>query len=102
MRVAGVGVVRALRRGRFVVMLLDQNARRDEGVFAPFFGELASTRSAPAALAMRLGVPVLPVLFVREPARAGGDALGQHVARVGPPLRTRTGARGRRRLVRAR
>ena len=77
---AGVGVVRALKRGRFVVMLLDQNARRDEGVFVPFFGELASTRSGPAQLAMKLGVPVLPVFFHRL---AGGN----HVARVGAPLK---------------
>jgi KDO2-lipid IV(A) lauroyltransferase len=76
---AAFGLRRALKRGRFVAMLLDQNAARSEGIFAPFFGELASTRSAPAYLAMLFGVPVLPVFFYREPG-------GAHVARVSPPL----------------
>jgi lauroyl/myristoyl acyltransferase len=30
-----------LRRGSLLVLLLDQNAPRDEGVFVPFFGRLA-------------------------------------------------------------
>jgi KDO2-lipid IV(A) lauroyltransferase len=76
---AALGLRRALKRGRFVAMLLDQNARRDEGIFVPFFGELACTRFAPVHLAMLFDVPVLPVFFYRE-------ADGSHVARVGAPL----------------
>lgn len=76
---AALGLRRALKRGRFVAMLLDQNARRDEGLFVPFFGELACTRSAPAHLAMLFDVPILPVFFYREED-------GGHVARVGAPL----------------
>lgn len=77
---AAMGVFRALARGRIVTMLLDQNAHRDEGVFAPFFGREASTRSAPALIAMMRGVSVLPVFVFRTGETA------QHTVRVFPPL----------------
>jgi len=64
---AAVGVVRALREGRKVVVLLDQNARRSEGVFVPFFGRTACTRDVPARLAMKRHVPVVPVFIRRDP-----------------------------------
>lgn len=75
---AGVRVVRALEAGRFVIVLLDQNADREEGVFVPFFGREACTRSAPVALAMARGTPVLTA-FVRRDA-----ATGRHRLEVGP------------------
>jgi len=77
---AAIGVFRALARGRVVAMLLDQNAHRDEGVFAPFFGVAASTRSAPALLAMTRNLPVLPVFVFRT-----GKST-KHVVRIFPPL----------------
>jgi len=77
---AAMGVFRALAGGRLVAMLLDQNARRDEGVFAPFFGQPALTRSAPASIAMNRGLPVLPVFVFRQGRSA------RHVVRVFPPL----------------
>lgn len=64
---AGLSVLRALRRGRFVLVLLDQNARRHEGVFVPFFGRPASTRFGPARIAERLGIPVVPAFVRRLP-----------------------------------
>ncbi len=64
---AGLAVLRALRRGRFVLVLLDQNARRHEGVFVPFFGRPASTRFGPARIAERLGIPVIPAFIRRLP-----------------------------------
>jgi KDO2-lipid IV(A) lauroyltransferase len=60
------GVLRALREGRKVTLLLDQNAHRDEGVFVPFFSRLACTRSAPALIAMRRQIPILPAFVFRE------------------------------------
>jgi len=45
-------VLSALRRGRLVAVLLDQNAARREGVFVPFFGRLASTSKS---LALQIG-----------------------------------------------
>ena len=77
---AGFGAPRALRRGRLVLLLTDQNARRDEGVFAPFFGIPASTRFGPAMLAARIGVPVLPAFIHRV------GASSEHVARIHPAL----------------
>ncbi len=77
---AAIGVFRGLAKGRLVTLLLDQNAHRDEGVFAPFFGHLALTRSAPAGIAMNRGVPVLPVFVFRVGETA------RHVVKVCPPL----------------
>jgi len=75
-----LGVLRALRAGRKVGVLLDQNAHRDEGVFVPFFGRAACTRSGPAMIAMRWGFPVVPVFITRLPDGSG------HVIRFLPPL----------------
>lgn len=77
---AGLGAVRALRRGRVVVMLFDQNASRKEGRFVPFFGLAACTRAGPALLAMRFGIPVVPAFFFRD-----GEG-PRHVARFRPAL----------------
>ena len=62
-------VLEALRRGSMVGILLDQNTSRREGVFVPFFGELASTSRSLAVLALSSGAPVVPVFIHRE---AGG------------------------------
>ena len=72
-------VIVALRRGRMVGVLLDQNATRAEGVFVPFFGVPASTSKGLALLALRTGAPVLPVFLRRE-------ADGRHCMEVGPPV----------------
>ncbi|HXJ79032.1 MAG TPA: lysophospholipid acyltransferase family protein [Candidatus Methylomirabilis sp.] len=55
----------ALRQGRIVGVLLDQNASRTEGVFVPFFGRPASTSRALAILSLRTGAPVVPI-FIRR------------------------------------
>ena len=72
-------VLSALRRGRLVGVLLDQNASRREGVFVPFFGRPASTSRAVALLALRTGTPVVPA-FTRRVAP------GRHVITVHPAL----------------
>jgi len=77
---AARAALRALRAGKVVAMPLDQNAPRREGVFVPFFGRPACTRDAPARLAMRTGVPVLPVFIERI-----GESM-RHTVRVLPPL----------------
>ena len=69
----------ALRRGRMVGILLDQNASRAEGVFAPFFGIPASTSKALAVISLRTGAPVVPV-FIR---RVEG---GRHRVEVQPVI----------------
>lgn len=82
---AAVGVFRALARGRYVALLMDQNAGEDEGVMAPFFAHPASTRSGPASIAMSRGTAVVPVFFFRK------GVSGTHTARIGPPLKMEQG-----------
>lgn len=72
-------VLEALRRGRLVAILLDQNAARREGVFVPFFGRAASTSRSLAVLALRTRTPIVPI-FIR---RTGP---GRHHVDVQPPL----------------
>lgn len=69
-----------LKRGFCLAMPYDQNCKRREGVFVPFFGRLACTRDGPPRIAMRTGSPVVPVFLYREP-----DGL-HHVARFSPAV----------------
>ena len=61
---ASRGLLRELREGRSVGLLMDQ--RYDRGEKIPFFGEPASTTLVPARLALRLGVPLIPVRIERR------------------------------------
>jgi KDO2-lipid IV(A) lauroyltransferase len=78
---AAFAAIRALRRGDLLALPFDQNAHAGEGVFVPFFGRLAATRTAPVRLAMLTGAPVVPAFLVRE-----RDEPLRHVARILPPL----------------
>lgn len=71
-------VFQALRAGRFVAMLGDQDARR-EGVWVPFFGRPASTPAGPARIALATGAPIVFGTIARV-------ADGRHHARVLPPI----------------
>jgi KDO2-lipid IV(A) lauroyltransferase len=72
-------VLAALRQGRVVGVLLDQNASRREGVFVPFFGRLASTSRSLAVLSVRTRTPIVPVFIRRE-------AAGRHRVVIQPAL----------------
>jgi KDO2-lipid IV(A) lauroyltransferase len=72
-------VLAALRRGRLVGILLDQNAARGEAVFVPFFGVAASTSRSMAVLSLRTNTPVVPVFIRRE-------AGGRHRVSIEPAL----------------
>ncbi len=74
---AGSGLARALSAGRFVGVLLDQ--RYDRGEPVPFFDVAVPTATAPLRVALRLGLPVVPVQAVREDG-------GRHRVLVHPPL----------------
>lgn len=59
-------VYRALRAGRWVGMLADQDARR-QGIFVPFFGVPASTPAGPARIALATGAPIVMGFDFRQP-----------------------------------
>lgn len=58
-------LLRALRAGKGVGILLDQDAGQD-GVFAPFLGQPASTIPSVAEIALRTGTPILPLIMHRK------------------------------------
>jgi KDO2-lipid IV(A) lauroyltransferase len=65
-RYANKTLIAALKEGRVLGLLSDQNAGRN-GLFVPFFGEWASTFRGPAVFALKLRCPVIPVFNVRLP-----------------------------------
>ena len=75
-------MLRALRKGRAVVALNDQYARRSRGVFVPFFGVRVSTSLGPALMALRTGAPIVPGL---RASRIGPD---RHRLMIRPALET--------------
>jgi len=76
---AGRKVLRALSENRFVGILIDQRAKRSEGVWVDFFGKKASTTPSLAILAMRTGAPVIPLFMVR-------DGFSRHRVLIQKPL----------------
>jgi KDO2-lipid IV(A) lauroyltransferase len=76
-------VLEALRRGRMIGILMDQNAARREGVFVDFFGHPASTSRSIALLAVRTRTPVVPVFARRD--RGGRHTVTIHPALPPPP-----------------
>jgi KDO2-lipid IV(A) lauroyltransferase len=77
---AARGVLRALRAGRAVALLIDQNVRGEGGLFVDFFGMAASTTPALATFALKCGAPMVPVFSYPL-------ADGRLAVRYGPPLR---------------
>lgn len=67
-------MLKALKRRRAVVQLIDQVLLAKDGVFVPFFGRMASTTPAISMAAIRSKVPVYVVLAARE-----GDKLRMFV-----------------------
>ena len=59
----GLGLLRSLREGVSVAIMNDQ--KYNEGVAAPFFGRDAMTADGPARLAVRFGVPIIPMCIRR-------------------------------------
>lgn len=76
--------IRALRDNRLVAFLSDQDAH-EEGVFAPLFGRPASTPRGPAVLSLRLGIPVVTTVSMR-------DADGTHRVIIRPLEIERSGS----------
>ena len=62
-------IVKSLRSGEIVALLMDQNVDWYEGVFVDFMGHLACTSKGMALLALKTEAPVVPIFMVRT---AGG------------------------------
>lgn len=63
---AARAVLRSLKGGELVGIPFDQNAKRSEAVFVPFFGEPAVTFSGLARLVAIAEVPVVSVFLLRQ------------------------------------
>jgi len=75
-------IISTIRAGKPVAFLIDQDTDDVKGVFVPFFGRPAHTPIGPAALAVRMGVPIV-IGFI------SWDGLSRHRIRVLPALRPR-------------
>lgn len=62
---AARAILRTLRRGRILAILMDQNTQ-GQNVEVPFFGRPAPTPVGPAALSLRTGAPLVDVFIHRE------------------------------------
>ncbi|MFN7134125.1 MAG: lysophospholipid acyltransferase family protein, partial [Myxococcales bacterium] len=60
-------LIRVVRDGGVLALLIDQNMLPKRAVFAPFFGRLAATTPAPAVIAERTGCPVVLAFMLRKP-----------------------------------
>ena len=76
-------IIRTLRSGKPLAMLIDQDTDDVHGAFVPYFGRLAHTPLGPAALAVRAGAPVVMGFIAWE-------GLTRHVVYGLPPLYART------------
>lgn len=61
------GILRALKRKEIVGFVMDQFAGAPVGARVPFFGHPVGSHTALAALARRMGVPVIPAIAYRKP-----------------------------------
>lgn len=76
--VSARGVVAALKKGRSVAMLSDQDAG-DDGVIIDFLGRPASTPKGPAAFALKTGCPIIVAMLVR-------NGLSSHTLHIEKPI----------------
>lgn len=71
-------VLRALKRGRLLGVLIDQDTEV-KGVFTEFFGIPAHTAVAPAALSIKYDAPIVPVLTWRDTDHRHHICIGEPV-----------------------
>ncbi len=71
--------IRALREGRILAVLIDQNVQPGDGIFVRFFGRPACTTTVVAALALKTGCAIVPVRCTLKPS-------GRYRMSYGPPV----------------
>ncbi len=74
-------LLRSIRNGEDVGLLIDQNVQEKDGVFAPLFGRAAATTAAAAMLALKTGALVVMGFMVPDKKR------GYYRIRFYPPLK---------------
>ncbi len=62
-------ILKNLKAGEVIAMMMDQNVDWYEGVFVDFFGKRACTNKGLAILALKTESPVMPVFLVRDGSR---------------------------------
>jgi KDO2-lipid IV(A) lauroyltransferase len=72
-------VIRTIRDGGIVAILIDQNMQAGDGIFVRFFGRPASTTTVAAALALKTGCAIVPVRCLLQ-------ASGRYRMVYGPPV----------------
>jgi KDO2-lipid IV(A) lauroyltransferase len=82
-------ILRILKQGGILALLIDRDIRKTPSVSVPFFGRLARTPVAAAFLAVRRDLPVIPAFAQR---RAEG---GHHFTIMAPIYPPKTGDRQR-------
>jgi len=70
--------LKAIKAGRFVAFLADQDAGRRDGIFVDFFGRPASTNQGPAIFALKSEVPVIMGFCIR------GESFSKHKVKLIP------------------
>lgn len=60
-------MIRLLKKGELVCVLMDQNVARREGVFVPFLGRPACTNKGLAMILLKTKTPMVPIFIVRQP-----------------------------------
>jgi KDO2-lipid IV(A) lauroyltransferase len=80
-------VMRTIREGGIVAIVIDQNVQARDGIFVDFFGRPACTTTVAAAVALKTGCAIIPVRCVLGPR-------GRYRMVYGPPVEWRgTGRR---------
>ena len=78
-RGTGQEIVAAAERGEMIGLYMDQESRRDQGIFVKFFGREASSHVVPGHLVWKHDIPLIPYWLVRlEP--------GRYRVTLGPPV----------------
>lgn len=80
-------VIKTIREGGIVAILIDQNVQAKDGIFVRFLGRPACTTTVAAALALKTGCAIVPVHCLLQPS-------GRYRMIYGPPVEwTGTGRR---------
>ncbi len=68
-RTSAAEIMRLLKAGEMIGILLDQNTAAREAVFVDYFGRPAATHKGLAIMALRTGAALLPTFMIREKGR---------------------------------